>query len=142
MLVGVPNRLSVMLIQQLKASKLSSLNISMSRAGPSGSLKLKSSSYTLRSAGLPTPLAAAVDAEGRQPTAGPGIADAMTMDEDGGEHMKFEGGAEMMGGMKLMVPRVKEKGKLFACEYLRLPSQEPSLIGSTTGNHSPPHSCA
>lgn len=86
----------------------------MSGAGPSGSLTYKHSSYTLRSAGLPKPTKADVDEEGRQPTAGPGIADAMTMDQDGGEKLKFEGGAEMIGGMRLMVPRVKEKGKLFA----------------------------
>jgi hypothetical protein len=86
----------------------------MSSSGPSGTLKLKSSSYTLRSAGNPTTGKADVDEEGRQPTAGPGLADAMTMEDDAGERLKFEGGAEMMGGMRLMVPRSKEKGKLFA----------------------------
>lgn len=59
---------------------------------------------------------AAVDGEGRQPTAGPGIADAMTMDVDGGKRLKFEGGAEM-GGMKLMIPRMSKGGKLFLCMF-------------------------
>lgn len=101
-------------MKQLKSSRLASLNIAMSSSGPSGSLKLKSSSYTLRSAGKPSTAKADVDEEGRQPTAGPGLADAMTMEDDGGDRLKFEGGAEMMGGMRLMVPRSREKGRLFA----------------------------
>lgn len=90
---------------QLKSSRLTALNIAMGSSGPSGSLTVKSSSYSLHSAGFPTPATADVDEEGRQPTAGPGLADAMMM-EDGGERLRFEGGAEMMGGMTLMVPRV------------------------------------
>jgi hypothetical protein len=38
------------------------------------------------------------------------------MMEDGGERLRFEGGAEMMGGMTLMVPRVEKGGKLYAGE--------------------------
>lgn len=98
---------------QLKSSRLTALNIAMGSSGPSGSLTVKSSSYSLHSAGFPTPATADVDEEGRQPTAGPGLADAMMM-EDGGERLRFEGGAEMMGGMTLMVPRVEKGGKLYA----------------------------
>lgn len=54
-----------------------------------------------------------VDEEGRQPTAGPGAADAMAMN---GEESRAEGGEEMGGGMRLLVPRLKDGGALVVGE--------------------------
>ena len=55
-----------------------------------------------------------VDEEGRQPTAGPGLVDALRMDVDSAEEqLRMEGGEEMGGGMRLLVPRLSHGGKLF-----------------------------
>lgn len=100
---------------QLKPSRLSNLSLSLSPNGPSGSLVTRSQTYSLRSAGKQPVAHLAVDEEGRQPTAGPGMADAMTMDQGGSAAaaLRFEGGAEMSDGMRLMVPRLNNGGKLF-----------------------------
>jgi hypothetical protein len=79
---------------------------------PSGSLSTKSHHYTLSSTGT-TRSHAVVDKEGRHPMAGPGAIDAMSMAQD---NMRTEGGEEMMGGMRLMVPRSRKQGKLFVGE--------------------------
>jgi len=84
-----------------------------STSGPSGTLKYKSTSYKLHAAGEPGSSKAVVDAEGRQPTAGPGAADAMAMD---GDELRAEGGEEMSGGMRLLVPRIKNGGSLVVGE--------------------------
>lgn len=79
---------------------------------PSGSLRLKSQSYKLVPAGSSNPAHAKVDEEGRQPTAGPTLADAMAMDVDADEgELRIEGGEEMEG-MRLLVPKV-QGGKLY-----------------------------
>jgi hypothetical protein len=81
-------------------------------SNPSGSLRLKSQSYKLVPAGSSNPARAEVDEEGRQPTAGPTLADAMAMDVDADEgDLRIEGGEEMEG-MRLLVPKV-QGGKLY-----------------------------
>jgi hypothetical protein len=54
-----------------------------------------------------------VDEAGRNPTAGPGAADAMAMD---GEELRAEGGEEMGGGMRLLVPKINDGGSLVVGE--------------------------
>ena len=104
---------------QLKPSRLSGLSITLPshnerRSHPSGSLQTKSQRYTLVSAGSGKRTHEVVDDEGRRPTAGPGLVDAMTMDFDAEEEvLRVEGGEEMRSGMRLLVPRVKMGGKLF-----------------------------
>ncbi|WVQ80259.1 hypothetical protein IAT38_002364 [Cryptococcus sp. DSM 104549] len=104
--------------RDLKPSRLSALNVTAPKGSSpvSGSLKTKSQTYSLTAAGSSAPTRAAVDAEGRQPTAGPGLVDAMDMGAGGkGEEadlMRVEGGEEMEG-LRLLVPRLKQSGKLF-----------------------------
>lgn len=84
----------------------------------SGSLKVRSDTYSLVPAGHPRRAHAAVDSEGREPLAGAKLADAMAMDVDKSEsaQLRLEGGEEMLGGMRLLVPRIKAGGKLFVGE--------------------------
>ncbi|WVF66116.1 hypothetical protein IAT40_000855 [Kwoniella sp. CBS 6097] len=124
--------------KDLKPSRLSALSLTVPRSHSSssstgagsnassgdvkGNFTYKSTSYTLSSAGSSkrTKAHTVVDEEGRQPTAGPGAADSLTMNvsaETGtgagaGEEMGVEGGEEMEG-MRLLVPRVKQGGKLY-----------------------------
>ncbi|EIW67912.1 hypothetical protein TREMEDRAFT_63800 [Tremella mesenterica DSM 1558] len=99
-----------------KTSRLSSLSLSSptSTRPPSGTLKTKHTTYSLVTAGDIRPSSTAVNAQGRNPTAGPGLAEAMSMDVDGDleKDMRGEGGEEMSGGMRLLVPRASD-GKLF-----------------------------
>ncbi|KAK6905306.1 hypothetical protein I204_05253 [Kwoniella mangroviensis CBS 8886] len=103
--------------KDLKPSRLSSLQLALpsNTSGPiTGSLKTKSHSYTLSTAGTNIHTKTKVDEQGRQPTSGPGAIDSMRMDVDEStpREMKVEGGEEM-DGLRLLVPKVKEGGKLF-----------------------------
>ncbi|WWD22480.1 hypothetical protein CI109_106973 [Kwoniella shandongensis] len=103
--------------RDLKPSRLSALTVSVPRSKEgkvSGSLKTKHQSFKLTPAGSSKPTHTVVDDEGRQPTAGPGLVDAMAMDVDGNEpeELRVEGGEEM-NGMKLFVPRLKQGGKYY-----------------------------
>ncbi|KAK4688872.1 hypothetical protein P7C73_g1221, partial [Tremellales sp. Uapishka_1] len=96
-----------------KPSRLSGLSLkapTKSHPTISGKLKTKSHTYRLESTSSLPPAHETVDEDGRHPTAGPGMVDAMAMDKD---ELKMHGGEEMLGGMRLMVPRAKKGGKLF-----------------------------
>lgn len=104
----------------LKHSRLSGLTVNLlSRSGSrpkvSGSLKTKHQQYNLVVAGEVETPATVVDAEGRNPTANqPGLKDALTMDIDPAEQkLRGEGGEEMRGGMRLLLPKAKAGGRLF-----------------------------
>ena len=111
----------VLTASQLKASRLSDLNVTCPspnepHSHPAGTLKTKSQTYELVPAGWGLRTHEVVDEAGRQPTARPGLVDAMAMDIDTGEEqLRIEGGEEMSGGMRLLVPRLSEGGKLFVC---------------------------
>ena len=107
---------------QLKTSRLSGLTVNVSSGSGSsskvsGGLKTKHRQYSLVSAGEVEAPATVVDAEGRNPTANqPGLKDALAMDIDPAEQkLRGEGGEEMRGGMRLLLPKAKEGGKLFVC---------------------------
>ena len=92
---------------------------------PSGSLKIKAHNYQLRPAGLGKRTHEVVTEEGRQPTARAGLVDAMVMDVDAGEdQLRTEGGEEMHGGLRLLVPRLKEGGKLFIGKFTAFPTSQ------------------
>ncbi|KAK8845527.1 hypothetical protein IAR55_006242 [Kwoniella newhampshirensis] len=104
--------------RDLKPSRLSAMAVSVPRKKDgkvSGSLKTKHQEYKLTPAGTSKPTHVVVDEEGRQPTAGPGLVDAMAMDVDGknAETLRVEGGEEM-SGMRLFVPRMNQGGKYYA----------------------------
>ena len=94
---------------QMDASAAASSSSSALSSGRVGHLKTKHRSYNLVQAGHTSKIRTAVNAEGRDPTAGPSAADVMKMDE---EELRREGGEEMQG-MSLLVPRLSKKGKLF-----------------------------
>ncbi|WVQ62598.1 uncharacterized protein L199_000744 [Kwoniella botswanensis] len=103
--------------KDLKPSRLSSLQLTLpsnTSGSITGSLKTKSHPYTLSTAGTNIHTKTKVDEQGRQPTSGPGAIDSMRMDVDQStpREMKVEGGEEM-DGLRLLVPKVKEGGKLF-----------------------------
>ena len=114
------SRLISLTTAQLKVSRLSSLSLTTSSKAPSGTLKTKNQSYSLVAAGSSQHTHGVVDEEGRQPTAGPGLVDAMAMDVDPAEGvMRVEGGEEMSGAMRLLLPRISAGGKLFVGESSR-----------------------
>ncbi|WVR03544.1 hypothetical protein IAU60_000536 [Kwoniella sp. DSM 27419] len=139
--------------RDLKASRLSGMSVNVPRsktADVSGTFKYKSTTYTLSAAGSSKlhPTHATVDEEGRQPTAGPGAADAMTLDVDGAvdDDYKVEGGEEM-GGMRLLVPRIKQGGNLYVAPVQisrrliitpDLPPAQPASTGELSSSNSEP----
>ncbi|ORY34204.1 hypothetical protein BCR39DRAFT_516743 [Naematelia encephala] len=101
---------AIRLPSDFKPSRLSSLSISDISESVKGTLQTRHTPYDLVPAGVSGPAShMAVDAEGRQPTAGPGMVDSMTMQD---EVLRREGGEEMGGGMRLLVPRLNAGGKL------------------------------
>ncbi|WWC85886.1 uncharacterized protein L201_000753 [Kwoniella dendrophila CBS 6074] len=117
--------------KDLKASRLSSLQISVPSSSSSsstsslsssitGTLKTKSTEYNLHTVGTDLHTKQIITSEGRLPQQGPGVAvDSMRMEIDGGNNnsieereMKVEGGEEM-DGLRLLLPKIKQGGKLF-----------------------------
>ncbi|WWC58210.1 uncharacterized protein I303_100746 [Kwoniella dejecticola CBS 10117] len=136
--------------RDLKPSRLSSLQLQIpkstsasSSSSVTGSLKTKSTTYTLSTAGTSVHTRAVVDQEGRQPTAGPGAVDSLRMDVDGQDvhsEMKVEGGEEM-DGLRLLVPKIKAGGKLYAASksITRKLILTPSLSPSQADQHENEH---
>ncbi|OCF45158.1 hypothetical protein I317_00960 [Kwoniella heveanensis CBS 569] len=145
-----PSRLSALSLTVPRSSHPSSSYPSSSTNGSAGgevkgSFTYKSTSYTLTPAGSSKRLKAhtVVDEEGRQPTAGPGAADSLTMDAGDEGELAVEGGEEMEG-MRLLVPRVKQGGKLFVAplpitrRLILTPDITPSSAQTETGINEDP----
>ncbi|KAL0243839.1 hypothetical protein I308_105101 [Cryptococcus tetragattii IND107] len=96
--------------RDLKPSRLSALSIPVPKKDEplTGNLKTKSQSYILRTAGFTgSSSSSKVDEQGQ------GLVDSLGMGDGQGVDQLAEEGGEEMGGMRLLVPRVKEHGKLY-----------------------------
>lgn len=99
--------------RDLKPSRLSALSIPVPKKDEplTGNLKTKSQSYILRTAGFTgSSSSSKVDEQGQ------GLVDSLGMGDGQGVDQLAEEGGEEMGGMRLLVPRVKEHGKLYVGE--------------------------
>lgn len=99
--------------RDLKPSRLSALSIPVPKKDEplTGNLKTKSQSYILRTAGFTRSSSSSkVDEQGQ------GLVDSLGMGDGQGVDQLAEEGGEEMGGMRLLVPRVKEHGKLYVGE--------------------------
>ncbi|KIR63609.1 hypothetical protein I314_03013 [Cryptococcus bacillisporus CA1873] len=96
--------------RDLKPSRLSALSIPVPKKDEplTGNLKTKSQSYILRTAGFTG--SSSSSKVGEQ---GQGLVDSLGMSDEQGVDQLAEEGGEEMGGMRLLVPRVKEHGKLY-----------------------------
>ncbi|XAO26606.1 hypothetical protein I312_105444 [Cryptococcus bacillisporus CA1280] len=96
--------------RDLKPSRLSALSIPVPKKDEplTGNLKTKSQSYILRTAGFTG--SSSSSKVGEQ---GQGLVDSLGMSDGQGVDQLAEEGGEEMGGMRLLVPRVKEHGKLY-----------------------------
>ncbi|WVO23475.1 uncharacterized protein IAS62_004829 [Cryptococcus decagattii] len=96
--------------RDLKPSRLSALSIPVPKKDEplTGNLKTKSQSYILRTAGFTG--SSSSSKVGEQ---GQGLVDSLGMGDGQGVDQLAEEGGEEMGGMRLLVPRVKEHGKLY-----------------------------
>lgn len=99
--------------RDLKPSRLSALSIPVPKKDEplTGNLKTKSQSYILRTAGFTG--SSSSSKVGEQ---GQGLVDSLGMGDGQGVDQLAEEGGEEMGGMRLLVPRVKEHGKLYVGE--------------------------
>lgn len=95
--------------RDLKPSRLSALSIPVPKKDEplTGNLKTKSQSYILRTAGFTG--SSSSSKAGEQ---GQGLVDSLGMGDGEGVDQLAEEGGEEMGGLRLLVPRVKEHGKL------------------------------
>ncbi|OXG20547.1 hypothetical protein C366_02082 [Cryptococcus neoformans Tu401-1] len=96
--------------RDLKPSRLSALSIPVPKKDEplTGNLKTKSQSYILRTAGF-----AGSSSSSKAGDQGQGLVDSLGMGDGEGVDQLAEEGGEEMGGLRLLVPRVKEHGKLY-----------------------------
>lgn len=99
--------------RDLKPSRLSALSIPVPKKDEplTGNLKTKSQSYILRTAGFTG--SSSSSKAGEQ---GQGLVDSLGMGDGEGVDQLAEEGGEEMGGLRLLVPRVKDHGKLLVGE--------------------------
>lgn len=99
--------------RDLKPSRLSALSIPVPKKDEplTGNLKTKSQSYILRTAGF-----AGSSSSSKAGDQGHGLVDSLGMGDGEGVDQLAEEGGEEMGGLRLLVPRVKEHGKLYVGE--------------------------
>lgn len=112
--------------RDLKPSRLSALSIPVPKKDEplTGNLKTKSQSYILRTAGFTG--SSSSSKAGEQ---GQGLVDSLGMGDGQGVDQLAEEGGEEMGGMRLLVPRVKEHGKLYVGESFPPPLHHSLLHG-------------